>query len=378
MEGRRRRDAGQGNVRQRPDGTWEARERFDGTQRSYYAKTRREALAKLKEARLLHDTRRLPDTKSPTVSRYLASWLADVAHRVRPTTLRSYRLNVNRLTPHLGRLKLDALTASQVQSCYTKLLVSGLSPRSVQQCGTVLGKALNDALRLGLVSHNAASQAQKPRPVGAEQKTLTPEQLMRLFTTTASDRYHLLWVIMGAQGLRLAEALALKWADVDWERRTLSVNRTVQHVTGKGVVEAEPKTSRSRRTVDLLELTTDALRVHRERQASEKRQAGDLYCDRDFVFARAAGEPQGDSGIFSHWKAALERAGLPYIRRHDLRHTAATLRLVGGSSLLEVMHDLGHSNLRTTGIYSHHTPAMRRASADKMEVLLRGVAGHSD
>jgi integrase len=183
---------------------------------------------------------------------------------------------------------------------------------------------------------------------------------------------------MGAQGLRLAEALALKWADVDWERRTLSVNRTVQHVTGKGVVEAEPKTSRSRRTVDLLELTTDALRVHRERQASEKRQAGDLYCDRDFVFARAAGEPQGDSGIFSHWKAALERAGLPYIRRHDLRHTAATLRLVGGSSLLEVMHDLGHSNLRTTGIYSHHTPAMRRASADKMEVLLRGVAGHSD
>jgi len=377
MEQRRRRDAGQGNVRQRQDGTWEARERFDGKQRSFYAKTRREALRKLKEARLLNDARRLPDTKSPTVSQYLAGWLDDVEHRVRPSTLRSYRNNVNRLTPHLGRFKLDALTASQVQACYTKLLASKLSQRSVQQCGTVLGKALGDAMRLGLVSHNAASHAQKPCPESAEQKTLTPEQLMQLFSTTASDRYHALWVVLGTQGLRLAEALGLKWSDIDCERRTLSVKRTVQHVTGKGVVEVEPKTKRSRRTVDLLDLTVDALRVHQERQAFEKWQVGELYIERDFVFARATGEPQGDSGISPHWKAALERAGLPYIRRQDLRHTAATLRLEGGSSLLEVMHDLGHTNLRTTGIYSHHTPAMRRASADKMEALLRGVADHS-
>jgi integrase len=172
--------------------------------------------------------------------------------------------------------------------------------------------------------------------------------------------------------------LAMLRANLPFEGlRTLSINRTVQHQTGKGVVEVEPKTASSRRTVDLLELTVDALRVHHEHQAFEKRQLGEHYVDQDFVFARATGGPQGDSGIARHWTSALEGAGLPYIRRHDLRHTAATLRLEGGSSLLEVMHDLGHTNLRTTGIYSHHTPAMRRASADKMEALLRGVEARS-
>ncbi|MGI8825192.1 MAG: tyrosine-type recombinase/integrase [Chloroflexota bacterium] len=367
---KRHRSHGEGNIRQRRNGKWEARISLDGKPRSFYGKTRREAQVKMREAIEAHGKGRLPDTKSQTLAHYLDHWLADVEHRVRYKTLRSYRLNVDRVVPYIGKVRLDQLKAPQVQASYTKLLATGLSKRSVEQCGTVLHKALADALRLSLVSHNASDLAQKPRPERTEQRTLTADQLIRLFDTTAGDRYHALWVVLGTMGLRLGEALGLKWSDVDFERRTLTVRRALQRQRGKGMVEVEPKNTSSGRTVDLLDITVDALQGQRERQAIERKAAGDSYIDSDLAFATVWGTAPEEGGIHKHWKLACEKAGVPYLRRHDLRHTAATLRLQAGASVVEVQYDLGHANIRTTGIYSHVTPVMRRQSADALQALL--------
>jgi integrase len=371
----RYRSHGEGNIRQRKDGTYEARISLGGKQRSFYGKTKREALAKMREAIEAHANGRLPDTRSPTVARFLETWLANVQHSVRPTTLRSYRLNVTRVTPYLGRIRLDQLKPASVQGCYTKLLDGGLSKRSVQQCGTVLHKALADALRLGLVSHNACELAHRPRPEAREQRTLSAKDFMHLLDATAQDRYHALWALLGTMGLRLGEALGLKWSDIDFERRTLTVRRALQRQAGKGIVEVEPKSASSKRTLDLLDITLDALRAHKSRQDVEKARAGDQYEDHGYVFATVWGTPPEEGGIHKHWEAACEKAGIPYVRRHDLRHTAATLRLQAGGSLVEVQHDLGHTSIRTTGIYSHVTPVMRRQSADALQQLLEAQRG---
>lgn len=324
----------------------------------------------MREAIEAHAKGRLPDTKSQTVARYLETWLATVQHTVRPSTLRSYRLNVQRVVPHLGRIKLDQLKPAQVQACYTKLLDAGLSKRSAQQCGTVLHKALADALQLGLVSHNACELARKPRPEVKEQRTLSAKDFMHLLNVTARDRYHALWAVLGTMGLRLGEALGLKWSDIGFEHRTLTDRRALQRHAGKGIVEVEPKSASSKRTLDLLDITVDALHAHKDRQEIDKTKAGDDYQDHDYVFATVWGTPPEESGIYTHWKVACAKAGIPYVRRHDLRHTAATLRLQARGSLVEVQHDLGHANIQTTGNYSHVTPVMRRRAADALQQLL--------
>jgi integrase len=338
--------------------------------RSFYGKTRKEALGKLQEAWRQQDSGTLTEPGSPTVARYLDSWLQSVEHSVRPETYRSYALNVRRVRPRIGRVRLDQLRASHVQALYAKLLGEGLSKRSVQQCGVVLGTALNAALRLGLVSHNVCERATKPRQERGEDTTLTAEQLLHLFDVTAHDRLHALWVVLGIEGLRLGEALGVKWADIDFKRGTLTVRRALQRQTGRGLVEVEPKSRTSRRTVDLTRLTIDALEHHQTMQRFEREKASSLYQDRDFVFASEVGGPLEQSGVFKHWKAALDKAGLPHIRRHDLRHTSATLGLQGGETLLEVKHRLGHSNIGVTDRYSHITPAMRRASVEARERVL--------
>lgn len=371
MEAQKRyRSHGEGNIRQRKDGTWEARIGLDGKSRSFYGVSKKAARVKMREAIEAHAKGRLPGTKSQTVARYLESWLANVQHSIRPSTLRSYQLNVERVMPYLGRIRLDQVRPAHVQECYTKLLDVGLSKRTVQQCGTVLHKALADALRLGLVSHNACELAQKPRAEPKEQRTLSAKDFMRLLEATAGERYHALWVVLGTMGLRLGEALGLKWSDIDFERRTLTVRRALQRQAGKGIVEVEPKSASSRRTLDLLDITLDALRAHKGGQDLEKAKAGELYQGHEYVFATVWGTPPEEGGIHKHWEAACEKAGVPYVRRHDLRHTAATLRLQAGASLVEVQYDLGHANIRTTSIYSHVTPVMRRQSADALQTLL--------
>jgi integrase len=169
--------------------------------------------------------------------------------------------------------------------CYTTLLDAGLSKRSVQQCGTVLHKALADALRLGLVSHNACDMAKKPRAEAREQRTLSAKDFMQLLDATEGDRYHALWALLGTMELRLGEALGLKWSDIDFERRTLTVRRALQRQAGKGMVEVEPKSAASKRTLDLLDITVDALRAHKDRQEVEKARAGDHSQDHGYVFA---------------------------------------------------------------------------------------------
>jgi len=376
METTRPRGHGEGSIRKRKPGLWESRGWFDGKRRSFYGAKRKEALNKLKEAQRRHEEGRLPDGKTQTVGRYLDSWLADVEPTVRPETLRSYRLNVERVKPHIGRIRLDQLKAPAVQNCYTKLLADGLSKRSVQQAGTVLHKALSDAQRLGHVGFNACDSARAPSPAKQEMRVLSADELVQLFEATASDRYHALWVVLGTTGLRLGEALGLKWSDVDLTRKSLTVRRALQRQTGRGLQFIEPKSKGSKRTVELLDLTVDALRAHRERQTFERKAALDRWHDQDLIFASPTGTPLEQGGIWKHWTAALDKAGLPHIRRHDLRHTAATLRLQAGANVKVVQELLGHSSITLTlDTYSHVTPGMQRESADALDALLSSKRG---
>ncbi|HEV8192649.1 MAG TPA: hypothetical protein VGP82_14380 [Ktedonobacterales bacterium] len=169
---------GEGGIRLKPDGRWEARYHTpDGKRHSLMGKSRAEAAAKLTKA--LHDLAHgVPIVaEKQTVAEYLTWWLGTAAHDLAPRTLRRYRNHVHlSLIPALGRYRLAKLGPQPIQALYTKKLDEGAAPASVRQMHAVLRRALGEAARLGLVATNAATLVKVPRAIQIEMQVLSPDQ----------------------------------------------------------------------------------------------------------------------------------------------------------------------------------------------------------
>lgn len=367
-----KRGHGEGSVYQRRDGRWAASIALDGVRRSYYGRTRREVQIKLATALRAREDGLLVPKADQTVAAYLEQWLTNVAKpSIRPRTFESYDLNVRRLRPHLGRIRINELTPAAIQATYGTLLRRGLSPRSVCQAHAVLHRALRQAVQWGLIPRNPVDAVSRPRPIRQEIKTLSVSEVQRLFETTKLDRKHALWVVLATTGLRLGEALGLTWDDVDFKQGKLTVRRALQRQRGIGPVLVEPKTKLSRRTVYLAQGSVVALGEHRRVQAQERLIAGPLWNSaHDLVFARPDGRPMEGSNLIRVFHKALKEAGLPKVRIHDLRHTAATQMLERGVHPKVVQEMLGHSSIMLTlDTYSHVVPGLHAQVAQHMQQL---------
>lgn len=367
----KRRGNGEGTIYKRADGRWCATVSVDGGRRkSFYGRCREDVARKLATAlKAKQDGLPLPAERQ-TVEHFLKGWLESVHPSVRPRTFESYDLNVRRVVPHIGRSRLARLTPASIQSCYAALTKGGLSPRSVQQAHAVLHRALRQAEQWGLLGRNPSDAVRAPRPERREIQTLGAAELETLFSATDDERLHGLWVLLATTGLRLGEATALRWGDIDFVEKRLSVKRTLQRQRGAGLVFAEPKTSRSRRMIHLSARALLALRGHRHDQVAERLALGPAWDEGDLVFCHENGHPLDPSFVDRSFHAALDHAGLPRLRVHDLRHTAATLLLERGVHPKVVQEMLGHSTITLTlDTYSHVAPAMHKEAAAQMDAL---------
>ena len=367
----RRRANGEGTIYKRADGRWEGRITLDhGGRKALYGKTHTEVARKLAVAIRARQDGLPPVPERQTVQQYLGSWLDGVARlRVRPTTFDGYerlvRLHVN---PEIGSVRLARLTPQALARLYERLLQKGLSARTVSLTHSVLHSALSQALRWNLVARNPADAVDPPRTQRREFRTLALEEAERLLEGARSDRLYALYVLALTCGLRQAELLGLRWIDVDPDRAILAVRQQALRVRG-GWTFGEPKTGKGRRTVTLPALTVEALRLHRLRQSQEKLRLGPAWDDLGLVFANLIGRPIEKQNLLrrSFWPL-LERTGLPHIRFHDLRHTAATLLLEQGVHPKVVQERLGHSTISVTmDTYSHVMPTLQREAADELD-----------
>ncbi|MDE3096178.1 MAG: site-specific integrase, partial [Chloroflexota bacterium] len=187
----------------------------------------------------------------------------------------------------------------------------------------------------------------------------------------ASERLGAVYVLALTTGARQGELLALRWRDVDLERGTMQVRTSLQW-TKAGPVFSEPKTPRSRRLITLTARAVAALRQHRAAQAEERLRLGRAWEDHDLVFANEVGAPMSASNLLRRsYRRLLRDAGLPHMRFHDLRHTAATLLLGQGVHPKIVSEMLGHSQVGITlDLYSHVTPTMQQQAAAAMDAAL--------
>ncbi len=184
---------------------------------------------------------------------------------------------------------------------------------------------------------------------------------------TSGDRFEALYVLAITTGLRRGELLGLRWDDVDLERGTLRVGRSLVREGGRHTV-GETKTRRGRRQVNLTPRTVSALKAHRTHQLEEKMWLAETYEDRGLVFSTTIGTPVNPENLVNRsYNPLLKKAGLPKIRFHNLRHTCATLLLVRGVHPKFVQELLGHATIAMTlDTYSHYLPSMGDQAAGAM------------
>ncbi len=369
-----RRGNNEGSLTKRTDGRWEARITLvDGTRKSFYGKTRQEAAKRLSAA--VHDQNvGLPIVgEKQTLAQYLSHWLEVTVPTIKPRTYRLYEMLLRvHVVPTLGSTALSRLGPQQVQAFYAGRLEVGLSSSSVRHIHNVLHRALDAALKLGLVQRNVTELIDPPRMRHHEMTVLSPAQVRTFLTTAKEDRFYALYVLALTTGMRQGELLALKWQEIDLDGARLNVRATLQPVKGGGIVLAPPKTKQSRRSIALTSIAVEALRDHRRRQEIERAKLGEAWFDHGLVFPNTIGRPvEGINLLQRNFRPMLERAGLPRIRFHDLRHTAATLLLGKGINPKIVSEMLGHATVAITlDIYSHVMPHMQEQAAAAMDALL--------
>jgi integrase len=338
--------------------------------------TRREAQAFLADALARLGDGSYAQPSKTTVRDYLEQeWLPAIQSTVRPLTFTQYASVVRlRILPTLGHLRLQAVTGGHLNALYRELEQAGLSVSTRRLTHAVLHRALKDAVRWGRLVRSPADMADPPASTRTRVQAWTAKELGRFLDHVREDRLFPLWRLAATTGMRRGELAGTTWRCLDLDSRRLSVEQQLLPTRG-GVSFGPPKSTRSRRTIALDDVTVAALREHRETQALERDFAGPAYADQDLVFADELGGPIHPQRLTEWFGMRRKAAGIPTGTLHVLRHTAATLALTEGVPVHIVAARLGDDPNTVLGTYAHLLPQSDEQAAERVAALLAGVRG---
>jgi integrase len=381
-----------GHVRERSPGSWEVRyslgtdpktgkrriatKTVRGTRKVAEQELRR-ALNAIEDGEHVHPNR-------ITLRVWLAKWLETIRHEVSPKTHERYSEIVNNfLCPALGSLLLAKLSATHIQEAYNGWAISGrrdgktggLSPLTRRYFHIVLRSALNRALEQQLIVRNPADVFRKrlPKVERREMMTLNAEQSQRFLDELKEHRTY--WPVMIAlsTGMRRGEILALRWKNVDLDRRVVRVVQSLEQ-TQSGIRFKDTKSSRSRSIV-LPSFAAKELRRLKHTQAEELLALGTKQNGETLVCCRVDGQPLQPRSVTQQFTQLRKRIeDLPRIRFHDFRHSHATQLLAGGVHPKVAQEHLGHSTITTTmDLYSHVTDTMQSDAALRVDTAFKAA-----
>lgn len=345
--------AGEGSIRKRvrpgrPD-RWEARYSVTvddrRVQRSVYGTSRAAVAAKLREAlNAVQAGETVGSARQPTVGEFLNDWLAS-RRRLRPTTLRTYRLYAERhIIPSLGRVRLRDLTPQQVDRWLVERMRS-VSPRTARQLRAILLSALSAALKQGLVVRNVAALADPPEVPKPKRRAMTKPEADAILAAVRGTDIEAPVALGLLAGLRMGEVLGLRHQDVDLDARVVRLRQTWQ--LGK---VAPLKTERSKRDVPITPRLGEILSDRIESETAKRAGLGlTAPSPASLLLTSRAAEPLSGTWVTKRFVALTTAAGCPRRRFHDLRHGYGALLYASGVPLLTISRLLGHSTITTTG-----------------------------
>lgn len=313
---------------------------------------------------------RLPRAAAISLNQYLDQWLTTAAKpRLRQKSYSDYQALLRlHIRPALGTRPLGAITQFDIQSVYAHLLESGLSPRTIEYTNAVVQSAFRQAVRWKMLVEDPCAGVDLPRMKRREMEALSVEECRRFLAVARESEWFGLFALALTTGMRPSEYLALKWSDIDWQRGTASVCRTIQ-ITGSGWRFDDTKRKRIRRVVKLQGFVLEAL--GNMRIAHSQVTEGEPEAEHELIFRSGTGLPLRERTVKREFRRILESAGIPPIRHYDLRHTAATLAVAAGVSVKVISDQLGHASISfTLERYSHVLPSIQDEAAARVEQML--------
>jgi integrase len=370
----KRRGNHEGYISKRSNGSWRAQVDISTERFSFTGKTRKEAQDWLREMSNQVDLGMKAKEAKMTLADFLSEWIITKKPVVTPHTWRTYsQLVRDYIGPSLGRTKIRDLSSHQIQRFYNSCVEAGVGLRTIQKTHTVLHASLNYAMKAGMIGRNPVKAAQPPKPIPKEMQFLNSKQAKRLLLTAKENKdpilalYHLAIVT----GMREGELLALKWENVDLDLAILNVRFNLTRANGGGLQLKLPKTKASIRSIKLGNETLKILKEHRRLLEVAKDKSNGQRQDTGHIFTSSIGTAIDPSNLIKRFRRLLKQAGIPRIRFHDLRHTAASLMLNNGVDVLVASQRLGHAKPSITlDVYGHLMPAMQNRAADVMDKIL--------
>ncbi len=287
----------------------------------------------------------------------------------------AYRQDLARFLEEVGGIRLQALRPHHIRTALDRMAAKGASPRALRMALTLARAVLEDAMRMDLVPRNVARAVDlrtPPKPPAF--RVLNPEEVERLVEAARPERLFPAIYLALSTGLRRGELCGLRWGHVDLEAWTLRVEENRITLRGKAVASL-PKTPRAARVITLSSDAVSVLQEWRARQEEERAHAGAAWEDTGHVFTDPLGRPIHPDTLNHTLRRVCDRAGLPRLRVHDLRHIHATLMLRRGVPVEVVAERLGHATPAfTLAQYRHVLPDEHRTWALNLSELLSGTS----
>lgn len=342
------------------------------------ARDKIDAALKLGQVDVLDADKRPLPPSVPTFAEYADRWLTTVGSvRVRPATLEQYRTRLKlRLLPTLGPLPLTSITRETVRNLIGEMIRGGnyrsrgrpIARGTIRETLGTLSTFLSTAEEDGLIPFNPARRLGKQiAPTGAEEaqeiEVFERAELRVLLEVAERDwpEYYPFVLCLARTGMRLGEAIALEWRDIEWTNRVIFVRRSRRRDR-----ISEPKNGKVRR-VDMSAQLAEVLRNLRTLQEAEAVLSG--TAPPEWVFPTPEGTPIKEDSFRNYvWTRLLRRAGLRYRKPHTLRHTFASMLIEQGEPLTYVQQQLGHhSPAFTLKVYGHLLPRGNRRAVDALD-----------
>ncbi|MCL2605240.1 MAG: site-specific integrase [Defluviitaleaceae bacterium] len=377
----KRKAHGGGSIRQRKDGTWEARYtvgRDPGTgkqvQRSIYGKTQQEVRKQLAKVTVALDTGNYIEPSRLTLSAWLDIWLSEYNKDVKPRTLILYTGRCNyRIKPSLGATKLTALRPHIIQTFINGMLLPSngkpaLSPKGVRDVYGILHKALNQAVALDYINMNPAGACKLPRITKSNIKPLDNVMISSFLSTIKGHRYELFYIIDLFTGMRQSEILGLTWDCL--QGNTIYVYRQLQLIDG--VYLFAPLKNDKTRYITPAKYILDKFRERKAQQLNHQKDAAEAWHnEHNFIFTDEIGNHLRHPSIYKQFKRIMRDMNSPSTRFHDLRHSYAVSSLQAGDDIKTLQENLGHHTAAfTLDIYGYVTEQMRKNSSSRMDKFI--------
>lgn len=363
---------GGGSVRQRENGTWEARCTINGKRRSFYGDRQSDVLKAMRAALAASDAGVYFEPKKITLEKWMEIWLNEYAQpSVKPLTYAAYKTSINtHIIPALGNIKLALLNPTQVQTFYNDLFrTKKISAKTIKNVHGVLHKALDQAVELNYIPVNATNKCKLPRVEKKEIKPLTEAEIAAFMDAAKDDEYADIFTVTLFLGLRRGEICGLSWDAVNFKTNTITIKQQLCIARdGTGYYIAPTKSDKIR-ALTAPQFVMDLLREVKREQAVARLQCSFAWKnEHNLVFTNGEGQHIAPITLYVHFKRIAESIGRSDARFHDLRHTYAVTALQEGDDVKTVQQNLGHATASfTLDVYGHVSEKMKQESANRMQ-----------